>query len=517
MIVLRPEEMKEMDKKTIENGYPEILLMEAAGRGVAQICSNQLKNNNRVLIFCGKGNNGGDGLVAARFLNRKSFEVEIISTAKKSELKGVTLKNFELCQMHDLTINLVSEMNFDEVKDKISHSDIIIDAMLGTGLKGNLRGNIAEIVDLINKFKQPTSTVIAVDIPTGISGKNGTVLGNAIKADYTATMAFLKVGLCVYPGKKYTGEIEIIDIGMPEKTSKDKIDYNHFLLNEKEASSLLPVRSEVGHKGTFGRIGIIGGSRGMSGAPYLSGHAALKTGAGLVKLAVPESIQDIVASYIPELLTRGIDDDANGIIRNDLSSIKEFMQKQRVLAVGPGLGKSKAAKIMVKYIMEEFENTLVLDADGINLIGKKELKKRESPLIITPHPGEMARLLDKTIKEIQNNRINISREIATRYNIYLILKGAASIVALPDGKIYINPTGNNGMATAGSGDVLTGIISGLIGQGLDCIEASVLGVYLHGLAGDIAREKFTSQGVKAGDLIKSIPESISYLQNLHDN
>ena len=515
MIVLRPEEMRRMDEQTIEEGYPEILLMEAAGRGIAELYEKRISDKsdeNEILIFCGKGNNGGDGLVAARYLDMWKYNVKIILTGKEKDLQGINLKNYRICQMRNMSIIETDNTDLAKIEKYIHDCEVIIDGMLGTGLKGKVRGIIADIIDIINN--NPSTEIISVDIPTGINGLDGKVLGKAIKADYTGTMAFKKIGLCVYPGRKYSGKIEVIDIGMPEKTSIDQVEYDHYMLNDKEAGKLLPSREETGHKGTFGRIGIIGGSRGMEGAPFLSGHASLKTGAGLVKLAVPENILPTISSFAPELITYGLPDDNRGIIKNDFSSVKEFLKDQKVVAVGPGIGRTETVSEIVNQILQYFEGPVVVDADGINVLNQDILKDREAPLILTPHPGEMSRLINQEIQQIQNNRISTARDFALKYNVYLVLKGAATIIAFPNGQVYINPTGNEGMATAGSGDVLTGMITGLISQKMDYGQAIVLAVYLHGLAGNFARNRLSSYSLNAGDIIEYIPEAFKYLQNL---
>lgn len=508
MIVLKPEEMKKVDRAAIEAGFPDILLMETAGRGVAGLADRILKNaGKRVLVFAGKGNNGGDGLVAARFLDMWGYQVEIILLAGEKGLKGSPLVNYRLCRLREIDILEFSEdgdNNLKLVKNAIMQADLIIDAMLGTGLKGDVRQPVATMIDLIN---QSQKKVLAVDIPSGIDGEKGRVLGKAIRADFTATMAYPKLGLVVYPGKEYTGQLEVVDLGVPEEYTA-RTGCNHFLLTGEEAGQLLPERPVTGHKGTFGKVGILGGSRGMAGAPALTGLAALKTGAGLVRVAVPRDIQATVAARSPELITIGL----AGI--DDLAEIDELQKQSDIMAAGPGLGRSEAVRTLVDWLLRECELPLVLDADGLNAIQDLQvLKERQSPLILTPHPGEMARLLKEDIATIQRERISFARDFATTYQLYLVLKGAATLIALPDGRVYINPTGNEGMATAGSGDVLTGIISGLLAQGSGVEEAAILGPYLHGLAGDLAKEELGSNSMIAGDIINYLPPAIRRITN----
>ncbi|MFP4662539.1 MAG: NAD(P)H-hydrate dehydratase [Halanaerobiales bacterium] len=545
MIVLKPEEMRRVDESAIEAGFPDLLLMETAGRGVAEkarlilegeighgghidhsndgvhshqggnqssVQHHSLNNDGKVLIIAGKGNNGGDGLVAARYLDIWGYHVKILLLAEEGELTGSPELNLKLCKLRDIEIEAIIDDNegvLSEAENLIYRADLVIDAMLGTGIKGEVREPYASLIDMINQY---VGSVLAVDIPSGVDGENGAVLGNAVIADYTMTMAYPKIGLVVYPGREHCGEVEIIDLGVP-------VDYvleqepEHFVLDIDEAGSLLPQRPVDSHKGTFGKVGIIGGSSGMAGAPSMTGLAALKIGAGLVQLAVPEIIEPTVASFSPEMITIGLKGMENLLKVDDLNLIEKLIGESTVMAVGPGLGVSDSTTRVVTKILEEFDGPLVLDADGINSLDSLEvLDQRGKPLIMTPHPGEMARLVDREIKEIQSNRIGFAREFATEHNIHLVLKGAATVIALPDGDIYINTSGNEGMATAGSGDVLTGMITGLLAMGLDIGDAVILGTFLHGLAGDAAAFDLSSYSMTASDIISYIPEAIRNIQ-----
>ncbi len=508
MIILRPKEMKEMDKETIDSGFPGLLLMDTAGRGVAETAVEYLEEGGKITVFCGKGHNGGDGFVAARFLHMWDYRVRIILMGRKDDLAGEPEINCKICQLRGIEIIEYDQSNEGFVKNYIENSDLIIDALLGTGLKGNVRGEYFAIIEMINNFSGP---ILAVDIPSGLDGKKGTVLGIAVKADVTVTMAFAKLGLCIYPGREYTGRLEIVDLGMPEQCI-NKVSFNHFMLTEKEAADILPLRPVNGHKGTFGKIGVIGGSPGMVGAPVLTGISALKTGCGLVKLAVPGKIQQLVHSYHHELLTTVLPEDKNDDFLKVVEELNDFSD---VLAAGPGLGRSEQSSEIIKYLLTKCKLPLILDADGLNVIDDLDLLyKFENELILTPHPGEMARLTGRSIEEINNNRIKIARDFATKYNLYLLLKGAASVIALPGGEIYINPTGNQALATAGSGDVLTGILAGLIGQGLKAERAAVLAPYLHGLTADILAQDQNPRSLLASDLITNMDSVYNYLSTL---
>ncbi|MFW5786744.1 MAG: NAD(P)H-hydrate dehydratase [Halanaerobiales bacterium] len=512
MILLTTNEMEKMDKLTIKNGFPEILLMETAGRGVAELGRDILeeKGKSSIFVVCGKGNNGGDGFVSARFLDIWGYDVSIFLAGKGNKLKGVSKTNYELCDMRDIDIYEKEWFAQGELDKLLKNSDLIIDAMLGTGLKGEVRGIYAELINKINETKG--SLILSVDIPSGLNGDSGQVHGRAIKADYTATMAFSKLGLAQYPARDYTGDIYVIDLGMPQEVI-NKVGYNHFLLEEKEAQKLLPFRPANGHKGTFGRIGVIGGSSGMTGAPVLAGMAALKSGSGLVQLLVPGEIQDIAAGYFPELITEALPSSKGQLDERFLELLERINKDYDVLAVGPGLGKGIIISKVISSLISDYEKKIVLDADGINAISNLSiLKNTDAELILTPHPGEMARLLDVDVSYIQKNRIKISRDFAVENEVNLILKGAATTIALPDGNVYINITGNSGLATAGSGDVLTGITASLLGQGLESSHAAVLAPYIHGLCGDFGADDMSTYSLSASDLLNFLPDVLNSLQ-----
>jgi|AntRauTorcE11897_2_1112592.scaffolds.fasta_scaffold06790_3 NAD(P)H-hydrate epimerase len=498
MIVLEPEEMQKLDQKVINSGFSSLLLMESAGRQTAEIIKDNYNKENKVLILAGTGNNGGDGFVIARLLDIWNYHVKIIVVGRKEKISGSPLKNIKICELRDIDINYFNGDNFDVIRNEISNHDLIVDSLLGTGLKGNLREPILSIVRLIN---ESIIQVLSVDIPTGIDGNSGKVLKDAVKADITVTMAFSKVGHYLYPGRDYTNELYIVDLGFPEKLI-EKNKYKHFVLSLKEANKLLPTRSKTGHKGSFGKVLVIGGSLGYEGAAVLTAESALKSGSGLVKLMVFEEIYQAVSCKKRELITDIL------TIDNLKKSISDF----DVIALGPGLGRGKLQEKIVSYIIKKARCPIVIDADGLNNLNLTDLKDLKKDVVLTPHLGEFARLIDQPINEVQDNRIKSSREFARRYNVNLLLKGASTLVVDANGKVTINTTGNSGMATAGSGDVLTGIIASLSGQGVDIYQSGVLGAYLHGLAGDTAKINLGEYSLLAGDIIDSLPPAISKIQ-----
>lgn len=512
MIVLKSDEMRKVDENAIADGFSDLLMMENAGRGAAELLGSELHHQEKILVFAGKGNNGGDGLVIARHLNNWGYPVHIIIIGSENQLSGSTKANHDICRVKGIKITYIEKKNdnksIDIIKNCLLDADVVVDAMLGTGVSGEVRKPYSTIIKLINESDK---MVFAVDIPSGVDGDNGKILGKAVAADFTATMAYPKLGMMVYPGREYCGHVNVIDLGVPESYA-EKVKPTHFLLTEDEAAGLVPLRPENAHKGTFGKVGVIGGSNNMPGAPAMTGTAVMKSGAGLVRVAVPAEIQATVAAAAPEMITIGFDGTENTLKVNDFKKIDILMRQCDVLAVGPGLGQSESVGRIVQRLLDEYQGTIVLDADGINVVKEVEiLKNREQPLILTPHPGELSRLIEKDIEEIQNNRIQIAREFAVENEVILVLKGADTVIALPDSTIYLNTTGNAGMATAGSGDVLTGITAGFLAQGLPAETAAVLAAYIHGLAGDLGEEALGSYSLMAGDIITYLPAAFRQL------
>lgn len=530
MYILTPESMRNSDQDTIEAGFPEILLMEAAARGTAEyadeIIEREILNLNnyynrsfekkkeelKILIFAGKGNNGGDGLAAARFLKQMGYQVEIILSSPKSELRGINETNFNLCNYKNIPYYEYKDLGHDFLVEKMKQSDFLIDALLGTGIKGEVRGSSREIIEVLELTAQKyKKKILAVDIPSGISGRTGEVLGKAVRADYTATMAAYKRGLLLFPGREYSGKVRVIDIGIKEEIIANNSDQLK-LITQEYANSLLPKRRRDGHKGSFGRVGILAGSRGMVGAPLLSSDAALRSGSGLVYLLLPEEIEESVSVQLNEVLTKAIPSSDGIFDKKAAADVIEFAEMLDVLAAGPGMNNNPDTEFIISELLSQLEIPLILDADALNSLKDLEkLKKSSAEILLTPHPGEMARLTGKSIAEINRNRIETAADFAAEYGVNIILKGAATVVAAPDGRIFLNNTGTNGMATAGSGDVLTGMVTSLAGQGLGLFDAAVLAVYLHGKAGEFAAAQKSDFALKAGDIVESLADAWNFL------
>lgn len=512
MEVLTPKMMTKCDQETIEAGYPEILLMESAALGTAKLAEEIIekklvyeeKSKIKITFLVGKGNNGGDGLAAARILKNWGYNPKIILSSSKDELNGVNKKNFELAVLNKIKIVQFSNLEKAKFLAEIKNSDLIIDSLLGTGITGELRGNIKRIINLINQNINDQAITIAVDIPSGVIGKTGNTAGGALKADYTATMAAYKRGLILYPGRDYTGEVKVINIGIQAETIEKNGD-GLKIFNHQEAKKLIPYRKNYGHKGDFGKVAVFAGSSGMTGAPLLTTKAALKSGSGLVYLLISEEIEALTSSKVEELVGIPLPSQKGVIAKKAFEKIKEFSKKVDLLAAGPGLGSTEAVQTVINNILEQLNVPLVLDADGLNSITDlKLLRDYQGELILTPHPGEMSRLTGLTISEINNNRLEVARNFAKENNLNLVLKGAATITAAPDGRAYINSSGCNGMATAGSGDVLTGIIASLKAQRMNSFEAAALAVYIHGRAGEYAAAAESNFALTAGNIVDNL-------------
>jgi NAD(P)H-hydrate epimerase len=519
MKIVTAKEMQEIDRTAIDDyGIPGIVLMENAAKGVVASLFKKFPDikDKKIGILAGKGNNGGDGLAVARLLTDKDISVTVYLLVKKEFLRGDAKTNLEKAEEIGIKIfEITSPNELKAVKDDILKNDAFIDAIFGTGLTSGVKGYYVDVIKFINSSNK---FILSIDIPSGLSSDTGEIIGEHIKADMTVALCLPKIGEILYPAAEYTGELEVVDIGIPELIINNKeIKIN--LIEEKDAAKMLPKRRPDTHKGTYGHLTVIAGSRGKGGAAALSSISALRAGAGLVTLALPECLNVSFEVGIPEVMTLPLPDTREGTI--DKSSYKillKFLDGKSAVLIGPGITTNPSTSSLIKNIIKEVSCPLLIDADGINIIADNMdlLKDKSSPIAVTPHPGEMARMLNSTSKEIQGNRIESSRKLSVEYGIYVILKGARTIVTTPEGDVYINPTGNPGMATAGTGDVLSGIIAGFISQGLSVRDSSILGVYLHGLAGDIAAGELSQTALIASDLLKTFPEAIKRVERFNE-
>ncbi|MFC1562457.1 NAD(P)H-hydrate dehydratase [candidate division KSB1 bacterium] len=515
--VVTAKEMRNIDKRAItEIGIPGVVLMERAGLKVAEVVFNFLEeiNGNRVVIFCGKGNNGGDGYVAARELFNKGFDVNVYIFGEKLKIKGDALTNLNIAESIGINIEYItSEEWFIQA---FIEGDVIIDALLGTGVSGEIYGTVGKAIELINELSIP---VISVDIPSGLNSDTGQFEGNCVEAIKTVTMGLKKRGLVVSPGRGLAGEIIVADIGFGgEVISKEEISLN--VPEDFDVLCILPKRRVNCNKTECGKVFILSGSRGMTGAAALTSLSVLRAGAGLAVLGVPESLNAIMEEKLTEVITHPLPETEG--ISFSIKARGEILERLNwadVFAVGPGLSRNSETLELVLSILPEVSIPTVIDADALfALSGKGEIFSRiKSDVIITPHEGEFSRLMGWKIEEVLRDRIESAKRAASILKVNVLLKGSPTILSKPDGDTFLIGTGNPGMASGGVGDVLTGVIAGLAAQGLSLIDAGITGAYLHGKAGDIAKEEKGEMGLIASDVLEFIPYAIEDVRNIEDN
>ncbi len=522
-------EMAEIDRYSIEEtGIPQLVLMEKAALSISceieKLIKEKMvqgksfgkgnKKTARVLCVCESGNNGGDGVALARILCEKGCEADILFVGGLLRSTEAFTKQMEIARNCDVKIY---GMELFEDEEMLKNYDIIVDAIFGVGLTREVKGVQREAVDAINSLSD-NSYIVALDIPTGISSDNGKMLGCAVKADMTVTFGFTKLGMLFGDGREMSGKIIVSDIGFSRK-GVDKVSPVCYGMSNEEADSLIPERKTNGNKGNFGRVLVVAGTKNMCGACIFAAEAAIKTGAGLVKIHTTESNREIIQTRLPEAMLVSYED--NTFSAEDIRKLDEAMDWATAIVCGPGLGTDDAAGEIVKTVLMHGDKPLIIDADGINCIvkyGYGELLKNRPNTVLTPHMLEAARLLSmdgeykekdpkQIVAEIIDRRIDIAREFANAYKTVLVLKDARTVVAGGE-KVFINTTGNSGMAKGGSGDSLSGIISGLVGMGIDKVTAARLGVYIHGRSGDIAAEKSGINGIKISDMIECIGKAM---------
>jgi NAD(P)H-hydrate epimerase len=514
MYLVSASEMRQMDRQTIESfRIPGRVLMENAGRGATRVVLDQFADvtSQKVGVIAGRGNNGGDGFVIARYLAQKGSEVTVYLLTESSRVKGDAAANLKLLMPLDIpVVEIPDESSFLAHQTGMLHQKIWIDALLGTGLKSEVKGYFKKIIEFINDLNTP---VFSVDIPSGLNSDTGQVCGTCIRAQATATFAFAKLGHILFPGAEYTGYLEVIDIGIPDHIVK-MINPKQFLLTPKKIGMDFKPRSSDAHKGTTGHVLVVAGSVGKTGAAVMTATSAMRSGAGLVTLAIPESLNPVLETLVVEAMTCPLPEIQTGVIgESSFNRIMDLLSGKKCLAIGPGLGEAAETKKLVHRLIKECPITTVVDADGLNsLVGSTDiLKKASGPLILTPHPGEMARLTDSNTVSVQKDRITCARKFAITFKVHVVLKGAKTIIAHPDGSIFINHSGNPGMASGGMGDVLTGIIAGLAAQGFSPEVAARTGVYLHGTASDMLAEKIGPYGYLSTEVMNAIPGQIKLI------
>jgi NAD(P)H-hydrate epimerase len=510
MRVLNAAQMREADRRTIEDiGIPSLVLMENAGRQVvaAMEAIHSDLAERQVAVLCGRGNNGGDGFVVARTLVQRGVDVSVFLIGRVADVRGDARTNLEVLGRLGLTVVEIAdgqawELHLSEVRD----CTLIVDAIFGTGLNAPVTGLIESVITDVNASGIP---VVSIDLPSGLSADSSKPIGESIEAGTTVTLAAPKLSLVLPPAETRAGDIVIADIGIPTEVL-DAVDGPRIeLLTRASAREHLTPRAPDSHKGDYGHVLIVAGSRGKTGAAHLSGMGALRSGAGLVTIATPNSCQDVVASMAPEYMTVGLRENDGGL---DLEGVDPLLELARdVVAIGPGLGQAPGTREFIQALVDRATMPLVVDADGLNAFSGEpdRLAGREGrDVIITPHPGEMARLVGMSTDEVQANRLEVARNFAESHHLYVVLKGHRTLIATPDGKVFINPTGNPGMSTGGTGDVLTGMVAAWLAHLLDAEAACKLAVYLHGLAGDLAEADESEVSMTAGDLAAHIGDAI---------
>jgi NAD(P)H-hydrate epimerase len=504
-------QMKKLDQRAMEEyKIPGIILMEQAGMAVTEEVLKELQQheNKKVTIICGIGNNGGDGFVTARCLFQRGIAVKVRIIGDIAKVTGDTKTNYDILRKLKLDIKmLLSFQDIQNLADEVARGSIIVDAIFGTGLNRDMDGLWKELIHVINESNK---YVVSIDIPSGISAGTGNILGNAVRANKTVVMQVPKVGNIHFPGAEYSKEMVIKDIGIPEEIIEvDSLNMN--LITEEMIKKILPRRRNDTHKGNYGKAYIVAGSTGMTGAAMLTCEAVLRSGAGLLKVAIPQSLNSIMETRLIEAITVPLPELKKGVVGiSDIEKIIKTMKESNVIAIGPGSGQTRELEEVLRNICEEATIPIVLDADALNSLAHRLdiLNLLKTTAVLTPHIGEMARLTNMSIEDIQRDKIQVAMEFAKKWKVILILKGARTVVASPEGKLFINITGNPGMATAGSGDVLTGIITGFLAQGIQPLEAALAAVYIHGTAGDRAANRIGEYGLMAGDIIRELPYAI---------
>lgn len=518
MKVVTAAEMREIDRITIEErGVPSLKLMEKAGKAVAEQTIKEYSPWN-VAIITGKGNNAGDGFVAARYFSQRKIQVFLYMLADKSELRGDALINYEKLppEVHQFKVD---ESNLSRMAEEIKNDDCIIDAILGTGVQGTVTGFYASAIEAINSAERP---VVSVDIPSGLSADDSYFDGVAMVADQTVTMGLPKLGMVIYPGLEYCGRLRVATLDFPEDL-RNSSQWKHNLLLAKEVRSFFPARPANSNKKTFGYVLLIAGSPGMTGAAILAARAAARTGAGLVYVAVPKHCLTAIESQLIEQVKVPLTDiDSGYFCPASFDDLNNLLPKIDAIAIGPGMSQHPECQKFVHLLLEKIvDKPIVLDADGLNAIASMLdlIHSHSAPLILTPHPGEMSRLLGEgnTAEDVQRNRIKIARQFAMEHKVTLVLKGARTIIAVPDGEIWINPTGNSGLAKGGSGDILTGLIAGFLAQKIEPIKSALIGVYVHGLAGDITAKILGERAMTPEDVVNNLPRTFFELSQLDDD
>lgn len=508
--VVTAKQMQAIDRQAIDGfTIPGIILMENAGAGIVRELQNCFPDlcQKKVFIFCGKGNNGGDGFVIARHLFNLGSEVRVLLAGKLSDLTGDAKTNAVSAQNIGIQVEELTPDNLNQYDHKLRHSDIIIDALLGTGLNNAALGFFEKVINKINQFKK---FVVSVDINSGVDADSGQLIGPHVKSDLTLALACWKQSHLLHPSAGVMKEIRLIDIGIPQEAC-DSQNIRAHQSEDADIKNYFQKRSPNTHKGSYGHVLVLAGSRGKGGAAGLTALAVLRAGAGLCTLALPESCQKAFEVHPMEVMTVPLPETKNGTLSLEAKdAILELLKDKSAVAIGPGITTDPETVALIGELLPLIQCPLVVDADALNALSSNPdwLKLLKAETVLTPHPKEMSRLIGVPTDEIQNNRVATASKFSNNHSLTLILKGSPSLISLADGSVIFNPTGNAGMATGGSGDVLTGIIAGLMAQGLPSQQAAIAGTYIHGQAGDQYAKNESQTTLIAGDLLRCLPETL---------
>jgi hydroxyethylthiazole kinase-like uncharacterized protein yjeF len=520
MKVCTVAEIRELDRiATEEYGIPAEILMEDAGAAAFAVIRSEIGiSDKKFLVLCGPGNNGGDGFVIARYLHAAGVKVRVLFFAEESKYRNESRKNFDI--LTKFAIERIHAMDKNQIESVLRDSDVVVDALLGTGIDREVQGSIRQAIQLVNSS---TKKIVAIDIPSGINGDTGQIMGAAIKADYTVTFGLPKVGNLLYPGYGNGGKLFVSHISYPQAVSRSE-----YLKIEVPTPIRLPERKPDANKMDFGPVLVIAGAANYFWAPHASAYSFLKSGGGYVHLACPKSLVNSVARKGREVVFQPMEETASGSIAlNNKSKLLQLAERMRMVILGPGISLDEETQQLVRILSAEISQPLLVDGDGITAVASdlNTIIKRKAPTILTPHAGEMSRITGKTRQEIESNQIGIVQEASKKLNAHVVLKGAHSLIGTPDGRVFINMSstteGKSGMATAGSGDVLNGTIAAMYCLGLNIGTAVRTGVFIHGLAGDLAGKAKGPDGMTAKDILNHLPDAVKYyrlnLQTIAEN
>lgn len=504
-----------MDALTIAGGTAGEKLMERAGTLAAEVLRGRFAREARsgVLVVAGKGNNGGDAFVIARDLRRRRMRVEVMLVGREADVRGDARTNLVRWKKAGGQVRELDRIGLAALAEAASRAGVIVDGLFGTGLRGPLDERAQAVVEALNGSPAP---ILAVDVPSGLDADRGQPLGAAVQATVTVTFAYPKVGLLVHPGARFAGEVVVADIGIADR-ALEEVQPRQRLLTAAALASALPPRAEDSHKGTYGHVLVLAGALGKSGAAMVCGRASLRAGAGLATIASPAPALATNLAQTPELMTEPLPDDEGAwrFSSDEAPRLLGAFDGKDALVFGPGVGVTPATRALTEWLIASSPVPLVIDADGLNCLAKEIhwLEKKRSPIVLTPHPGEMARLGPSSTTEVQENRMDAARRLAETYGVTVVLKGARTLIADPQGIVTINPTGNPGMASGGMGDCLAGMVGSLIAQGVEPTEAAEVAVFWHGLAADRVAARRGEAGLLASDVIDELPPALRDVQN----